>query len=216
MLFWWYTFQKDAEGIFQMAISGLLAFLSLMLVAGATALHLGAVNEGLLGANTPARLVTLAAVINLTGKFFFPLMAPGVFQDIFQRALESKIINKAFKDAESKADDMAAQLADRVGEELTRRMQVQILTRFGVGHDNAKPTLIPSNAQTTTVRVHQKGGVTEHKAKVYPPPDGKDVMAEYTASEKPVDVPSGGVMLEKTTAVTPTPSPNGSTPKGNG
>jgi hypothetical protein len=138
MLYWWFAFQKEAEGIGQMALSLMMAVFGLLLVGGATALHLGAIGADALGAHTPARLVTLAAVINLVGKFMFPLLAPAVFEDIWMRALEGKISQRAYKDADSQVDDLAAQLGVQIGSELTRKVQVRMLTHYGLAHDQAR------------------------------------------------------------------------------
>lgn len=144
MLYWWLVFQKHAEGIYQMAISLIMAVFGLLLVVLATGLHLGALGGEFLGTNTAAKVIVIAAIINLMGKFTFPLFAPETFNRIWQRALEGKISLRAFRDAEGKADDMAAELADRIGREITRRLEVDMLTHFGLTHDlERKPEIIP-------------------------------------------------------------------------
>ncbi len=148
MLYWWFAFQKEAEGIGQMALSLMMAIFGLLLVGGATALHLGAVGADALGSNTPARLVTVAAVINLIGKFMFPLLAPAVFEDIWMRALEGKISNRAYKDADSQVNDLASQLGTQIGSELTRKVQVRMLTHYGLAHDRAR---LPAPASSAVV-----------------------------------------------------------------
>ena len=156
MLYWWFAFQKEAEGIGQMALSLMMAIFGLLLVGGATALHLGAVGAEALGPHTPARLVTLAAVINLIGKFMFPLLAPAIFEDIWMRALEGKISNRAYKDADSQVDDLAAQLGIEIGGELTRKVKVRMLTHYGLTHDQARlPSANPTVIDGTAVAVEE-------------------------------------------------------------
>lgn len=138
MLYWWFVFQKQADGIYQMAISIIMAIFGLLLVVLATGLHLGAVGSDFLGENTAAKVIVVAAIINLIGKFTFPLFAPETFNNIWQRALAGKISLKAYRDAEGKADDMAAGLADKIGREITRRLEVDMLTYFGLTHDLEK------------------------------------------------------------------------------
>ena len=132
MLYWWFVFQNEAEGIGQMAVSLVAALLGLILVVGSTGLHLGAVEGGMLGENTPARLVLVAAVVNLICKFAFPLLSPEMMNNIWTRALEGKISLYAFRDAEAKTADMAAALADEVGAEIVRRVKVDMLSSYGL------------------------------------------------------------------------------------
>ena len=138
MVYWWFAFQKSAEGIGQMAVSFLMAVFGLLLVFGGTAFHLGAVSQTVLGENTAARLITVAAIVNLVGKFAFPLLAPETFNDIWRRALEGRISVAAFREAESKVNDSSIQLANMIGDELVRRLQVRMLTDFGLSHQLAK------------------------------------------------------------------------------
>jgi hypothetical protein len=116
MLFWWFSFQKDAEGIGQLAVSLLWAVFGLLLVGGATALHLGAVDGQTFGANTPAKLITLAAIVNLVGKFIYPLLEPATFNAVWQKALEGKVTRQAYKAADGQIDDMAGRLAEMIGQ----------------------------------------------------------------------------------------------------
>lgn len=141
MLYWWFVFQREAEGIFQMALSLLAAIFGLLLVIGATSLHLGAVEADLLGVHTPARLVTVAAVVNLASKFLFPLFEPQTFELIWERALEGRVMLKAYQQADSKVDDLAVELGDQVGNELVRRLQVRVLSGKGLNHGMSKPSL---------------------------------------------------------------------------
>ncbi len=147
MIYWWYAFQKDAEGLGQMAISLLGAVFGLLLVSGATALHLGAVNAETFGTATPARLVTIAAVVNLMLKFLYPLLHPDTFSHIWLRALEGKISFKAYRDADGKTDDIAGNLAHRIGEELARRVEVKMLTDFGLFREENNPLALTSGGQ---------------------------------------------------------------------
>lgn len=144
MLYWWFVFQKEAEGIRQLALSLLLFVFGLALVAGSTGLHLGAIDAAALGANTPAKLVTIAAIINLIGKTLYPIFSPETFGRIWERALEGVVMAKAYAAAQGKADDMAEQLADSVGGELVRRLTVSVLTNHHLRHEAEKhPPALP-------------------------------------------------------------------------
>ena len=151
MIYWWYAFQKDAEGLGQMAVSLLGAVFGLVLVGGATALHLGAINATTFGTATPARLVTIAAVVNLVLKFLYPLLHPDTFSHIWLRALEGKISFKAYRDADGKTDDIAGNLAHRIGEELARRVEVKMLTDFGLFREEAKPLALTGGAAPSLI-----------------------------------------------------------------
>lgn len=144
MLYWWFVFQREAAGIGQLALSLLLFVFGLALVAGSTGLHLGAIDAAALGANTPAKLVTIAAIINLIGKTLYPIFSPETFGHIWERALEGVVMAKAYKAAQGKADDMAEQLADSVGSELVRRLTVSVLTNHQLRHEAEKhPPALP-------------------------------------------------------------------------
>ncbi|MBK9053320.1 MAG: hypothetical protein IPL78_21195 [Chloroflexi bacterium] len=141
MLYWWFVFQKEAEGIGQLALSLLLFVFGLALVAGSTGLHLGAIDAAAFGANTPAKLVTIAAIINLIGKTLYPIFSPTTFGHIWERALEGVVMAKAYKAAQGKADDMAEKLADNVGNEIVRRLTVSVLTNHQLRHEAEKAPL---------------------------------------------------------------------------
>lgn len=152
MLYWWFVFQKEAEGIGQLALSLLLFVFGLALVAGSTGLHLGAIDAAALGENTPAKLVTIAAIINLIGKTLYPIFSPKTFGHIWERALEGVVMAKAYAAAQGKADDMAEQLADNVGNEIVRRLTVAVLTNHQLRHEAEKnPPALPLLRAKTTV-----------------------------------------------------------------
>ena len=132
LLYWWAVFQKSAEGTAQMALSVLMAGFGLLLVISATALHLGAIGGSVLGEHTGAQLIVLAAVVNLIGKFLYPLFSPATSEDIFIRSMEGTITKKAYKDAESKAERLAIGIADRIGDEIARRMEFKLLVNYGL------------------------------------------------------------------------------------
>jgi hypothetical protein len=142
MIYWWQEFKSDAEGIGQMALSLILAVIGLLLVAGSTALHLGAIDKELIGTNTAARLITIAALVNLVGKFSFPLLSPDTFKEIWTRALEGMVIAKAYAKAQTMAEDMSAALAEEIGAEITRAARIRALTNFGLLHDGANDNII--------------------------------------------------------------------------
>lgn len=134
MIYWWLTFQKSAEGITQMAISLVWAIIGLILVAGSTALHLQAIDATILGDHTPARLITMAAIINLVGKFAFPLVAPETFQNIMTRTLEGSLMLHAYKEAEAQMNERARELASLIGQHMVKQMTIQLLTSKGLEH----------------------------------------------------------------------------------
>lgn len=137
MIYWWLAFQKTAEGIPQMAISLVWAIIGLILVAGSTALHLQAIDATFLGEHTAARLITLAAIINLIGKFAFPLVGPDTFQNIMTRTLEGSLMLHAYKEAEAQTGERARDLANRIGRHMVEQMTIQLLTSKGLSHTAA-------------------------------------------------------------------------------
>ena len=128
MLYWWTVFQKSSEGLPQMVISALMAVFGLILVSTSTALHLGAIEATMLGVNTPARLVTVAAILNLLGKFAFPLVAPSVLGDIYSRTMEGKIMAQAYKVFDANTDKIAGEVADRMAAVWVENMAAKLLT----------------------------------------------------------------------------------------
>lgn len=199
MIYWWYAFQKDAEGLGQMAVSLLGAVFGLLLVGGATALHLGAVNANVFGAATPARLVTVAAVVNLVLKFLYPLLHPDTFSHIWLRALEGKISFKAYRDADGKTDDIAGSLAHEIGEELARRVKVKMLTDFGLMHEGvvskplalpeptAEPPPLPEDAPEGAQWAQVNLGSGFHWVLMFPPADAGSIPYIH----QPVATPNG-------------------------
>lgn len=149
MLYWLATFKTDAEGIMQLAISLLLFIFGLLLVGGATALHLGAVSQTL-GSQTPARLITIAAILNLLGKTVYPIFAPETFNHVWTRALEGVVMAKAYLAAQSKTDEMAQTLADRVGDNMVRRLTINILTGQQLPHNYGDIAQLPAASTTDT------------------------------------------------------------------
>ena len=167
MLYWWYTFQKSAEGIAQMAVSLLWAIFGLFLVAGSTGLHLGAVGTTVLGPNTPAKLITLAAIVNLIGKFLYPLLGPETFQNIMTRALEGMVMVQAYRNAETDAKEMAQALAGQISGQMTQRLRIQMLNTALINHDDGAPVLRDADPRPTredddTAKNNPKEFVPEH------------------------------------------------------
>lgn len=151
MLYWLATFKNDAEGIMQMAISLLLFVFGLFLVGGATALHLGAMDAATLGQNTPSKLITIAAIVNLLGKTIYPIFAPETFHHVWTRALEGIVMAKAYTAAQLKTDDLAQNLADNVGNEMVRKLTVTILTGQHLQHNAAQSDVYALPAQTNII-----------------------------------------------------------------
>jgi len=114
MIYWWSVFRREAVGLLQMAISGLMFIFSLVMVVAAVALHLGAIAPGFLGSQTPARIIILAVLANLIAKLVFPLVHPDVSETINDRAQEGRLLGMAEKIYNTKMDDDAHQLADEL------------------------------------------------------------------------------------------------------
>lgn len=145
MIYWWFAFQKDAEGLGQMAVSMLGAIFGLILVGGATALHLGAIDADTFGAATPARLITMAAVVNLVLKFTYPLLHPDIMHDTLARAAEGKIMLRAYKGLEQRADEVAEAWANDMVAAWEDKMQVRL---YGKHHVSLpRPQVIDGEAQ---------------------------------------------------------------------
>ena len=121
------VFQRESEGLLQMGLSLLVAIFGLLLVGGATALHLGAVDADVLGRQTPARLVTLAAVVNLVAKFLMPLLHPDVMKTTYKKALTGKVMTQTFSQFETKVKEIAVQLAEEVAEDWKEDVRQEIL-----------------------------------------------------------------------------------------
>lgn len=114
MLYWWSVFRREAHGLMQMAISGIMFAVSLVFVITAVALHLGAVDAAFLGEHTPARVIVIAVLLNLIAKLVFPLVHPDVAETINDRAQEGKLLGMAEKIYNTKMDDDARELADEM------------------------------------------------------------------------------------------------------
>lgn len=144
MIYWWSVFRREAHGLFQMAISGLMFVISLVFVTTAVALHLGAVDPTFLGPSTPARVIILAALLNLIAKLIFPLVHPDVFEEINERAQEGKVIGKAEKIFNTKVDELADGLADEMAAVRAERARARIYENFStrINRRNLKPPVV--------------------------------------------------------------------------
>lgn len=140
MIYWWYVFQRGAEGLFQMAIALLMFVLCLGLVIVATALKLGAVDVNLLGQATPAKVITVAVLLQLTAKLLFPLVAPETFNQITERANEGKIMAKAQRLFSAKHDAIANDVADDMAELWLERARVQTVGDWQTRLNKRLPT----------------------------------------------------------------------------
>jgi hypothetical protein len=123
MLYWWFVFQKEAEGLPQMAISMLVFIVCLFLVVTATALKLGAVNPDFLGANTPEVVITVAALVQLGAKMFFPLVGPSTMRGIMEHAMEGVLLAKTFQRFQHHIDEIAAGDADAMAQDWRETMR---------------------------------------------------------------------------------------------
>lgn len=163
MIYWWFVFQRGAEGLFQMAIALLMFVLCLLLVITATALKLGAVDMNLLGASTPAKVITIAVLLQLTAKLLFPLVAPETFNQITERANDGKIMAKAQRLFSSKHDAIANDVANDMAELWLERSRVRTVddwtTRLNKRLPSAvEPATAASMTATKTPSVNGKGG----------------------------------------------------------
>ena len=131
MLYWWQVFRNSAEGLMQMALSFLVFIACLTFVVMATALKLGAVDAAVLGVNTPAKIITAAAVIQLAAKLFFPIFHPETMRIIGERVQEGKILSTANDKFEKRIDGIARDVADGMVEEWTTRLTTNFNTKYG-------------------------------------------------------------------------------------
>lgn len=123
MLYWWFVFQKEAQGLFQMAISLLVFITCLALVVIATALKLGAVNPTFLGEHTPEVVITVAALVQLAAKMFFPLVGPATMRSIMEHAMEGVLLAKTFGRFQHHIDEIAAGDADAMAQDWKETMR---------------------------------------------------------------------------------------------
>ncbi len=151
MLYWWQVFRAQAEGLLQMSLSLLVFLACLLFVVTATALKLGAVDAAILGVSTPAKLITAAAVIQLTAKLLFPLLHPDVVDAINERVREGKILDAASKKFDKRVDGIADDYADMMVEEKTARMMTRFNTKYNTRYQlpgHAEPLVIEGQTAT--------------------------------------------------------------------
>lgn len=190
MLYWWFFFQKEAEGLLQMGLSLLVAVFGLILVGGATALHLGAVDADVLGQQTPARLVTMAAIVNLVAKFLMPLLHPDVMKITYKKALTGKVMTQTFSQFETKVKEIAVQLAEEVAEDWKEDVRQEILAL----HMSRPRAILPAPSQTDGInQVNQSLNGSPH-------PGNEPVIYPITEPTAPAET----VSVERRPAVTPT------------
>lgn len=133
-LYWWATFKNHSEGLMQMALSLLLFIFGLLLMVGSNGLHLGAVDATFLGEKTPQRLILLAAIVNLVGKLLFPLFAPIVMQEIWQRALQGMLLARALMQTEATINKQAQRIAARLGAAMAESVEIDLMTAYQLPH----------------------------------------------------------------------------------
>jgi hypothetical protein len=125
MLYWWMVFQREAKGLGQMAVSLLTAVLGLLVVIAATAMHLGAWEVGA-DSPTAARLITIAAILNLIAKFAYPLLDPDKAQEILKNAIQGKVLQLAYAKFQEVSDNRNMALAEELAEQWQLELQHQI------------------------------------------------------------------------------------------
>jgi len=151
MIYWWMVFRNDAEGLLQMALSLLVFLACLTFVIMATALKLGAVGADILGANTPAKIITAAAVIQLTAKLLFPLFHPATLQAIKERVQDGKILGIADEKFDKRVDGIAADYADAMVEERTARLMTRFNAKYHTSYQlGAAPRPVVIEGHTVT------------------------------------------------------------------
>ena len=130
MLYWWFHFQNSAEGLMQMGLSLLGAIFGLLLIGSATALHLGAIDAMTFGESTPAKLITVAVLVNLVIKFVSPLVHPDQLRRIQQRMMEGIVLTKTYDQFKSKTDEIAGQLSDELASNWTNDLRTSMTNRY--------------------------------------------------------------------------------------
>ena len=151
MLYWWQVFRNSAEGLMQMALSFLVFIACLTFVVMATALKLGAVDAAVLGINTPAKIITAAAVIHGAAKLFSPSLPPETMRLIGGRIQEGKILNTANEKFEKRIDGIARDVADGMVEEWTARLTTNFNTKYGTRYQlagRAEPVVVEGQTAT--------------------------------------------------------------------
>lgn len=134
MMYWWFVFRSEAEGLPQMALSLMVFVTCLVFVVLATALKLGAVTDSVLGASTPAKIITAAAVVQLAAKLVFPLLHPEVSHAIKERSQEGKIIAASDKKFEEKVDSIANTYADARADVQVLRLLTNLNTKYSTSY----------------------------------------------------------------------------------
>lgn len=141
MIYWWSVFRREAAGLTQMAISGIMFSVSLLFVTAAVALHLGAINIDFLGPATPARVIVIAALLNLVAKLVYPLVHPDMAEEINDRAQEGKLLKQAEQLYNKKVDDLAAELADDMAEIRATRARAKVYEDYTTRLNRRIPVL---------------------------------------------------------------------------
>ena len=147
MIYWWLVFQKDAEGLMQMGLSLLMFIICLLLVTGATALKLGAVDD-FLGSSTPAKIITVAALLQLAAKLSYPLLEPEKHRHIVEKAQEGRLLRQTDKKFEGKIDEIADGLSDDLADVWAERLRMNMETRWR--HRMSLPAVIEGEAVDVT------------------------------------------------------------------
>lgn len=156
MIYWWMVFRREAQGLFQMAISFMMFVAGLLMVTAAVALHLGAVDPAFLGTGTPARIIIVATLLNMIAKLAYPLVHPDVFTTITERAHEGKILNKTYARFETKIDDIADDVSDTMAEQWKERTRGRIMSSWEAGL-NKRGQAVPMAVESLPASVNGDG-----------------------------------------------------------
>lgn len=195
MMYWWFVFRSEAEGLPQMALSLMVFVTCLVFVVMATALKLGAITDSVLGASTPAKIITAAAVVQLAAKLIFPLLHPEVAHAIKERAQEGKIIAASDKKFEAKVDGIADTYADARADVQIARLLTNLNTKHGTQYQltSAAPVVIEGHtpdAAAPTPTARSRSWIDDLRDRVATgiaptPADASNYT--YVATERPTD-----------------------------
>lgn len=162
-IYWWSIFKSEAKGIMQMALSLLLFVFGLLLMVGSNGLHLGAIDPTFLGQRTPERLILVAAVISLVGKLLFPLLSPEMTQNIWQRALQGMLLLKALTKTEATLEGEAQRIANTLGADMARLVELDLYTQYHIPHNLHRPALSTKTEEVIEGEVVGRDSATQRQ-----------------------------------------------------
>ena len=93
----------------------------------------------------------------------------------------------AYRDADSKVEDLAVQLGDQIGAELTRKLQVKMLTHYGLEHGANKPIVIEGESEPIESGKKRPLAIPNPFSQPTQGPIGEPVVMPVAASTKPAE-----------------------------